>query len=116
MPDYRRHRVAGVLFFTVNLLERSPSDLLVGHIDTLREAVREVPQRWPFRVDGWVVLPDHLCCIWTLPEGDALLPLPSRERVGVTGLAEGDVSHPHPARLRSPPSPVEGEGKRRGSG
>ena len=70
MPEYRRHRVAGgCYFFTENLLERSPNDLLVRNIDTLREAVREVRQRWPFRIDGWVVLPDHLHCIRTLPEG-----------------------------------------------
>jgi putative transposase len=25
----------------------------------------------PFVVEGWVLLPDHLHCIWTLPEGDA---------------------------------------------
>ncbi len=24
----------------------------------------------PFHVEGWVVLPDHLHCIWTLPRGD----------------------------------------------
>ena len=26
---------------------------------------------WPFQVDAWVLLPDHMHCIWTLPEGDA---------------------------------------------
>ena len=25
----------------------------------------------PFRIDGWVLLPDHLHAIWTLPDGDA---------------------------------------------
>lgn len=24
----------------------------------------------PFQVDAWVLLPDHMHCIWTLPEGD----------------------------------------------
>jgi len=24
----------------------------------------------PFHIDTWVVLPDHLHCVWTLPEGD----------------------------------------------
>ena len=24
----------------------------------------------PFTIDGWVLLPDHLHCIWTLPNGD----------------------------------------------
>ena len=25
----------------------------------------------PFEVDAWVVLPDHMHCIWTLPPGDS---------------------------------------------
>ncbi|OGI40241.1 MAG: transposase [Candidatus Muproteobacteria bacterium RBG_16_62_13] len=72
MPDYHRYRVpGGCYFFTVNLLERAPNDLLIRHIDLLRAAVREVRGRWPFVIDGWVVLPDHLHGIWTLPPGDS---------------------------------------------
>ena len=71
MPDYRRYRIpGGCYFFTVNLLERHPNSLLVRHVDLLRETVREVRQRRPFHIDGWVVLPDHLHCIWTLPTED----------------------------------------------
>ena len=71
MPDYRRYRIpGGTYFFTVNLLERYPNDLLIRHIDVLRQAVKETRKRWPFHIDSWVVLPDHLHCIWTLPEGD----------------------------------------------
>jgi len=71
MPDYRRHRVAGgTYFFTVNLLERYPNDLLVRHIDLLRAVVRAVRKKRPFQIDAWVVLPDHLHCVWTLPDGD----------------------------------------------
>jgi putative transposase len=42
----------------------------VRYIHLLREAVRMVRQRRPFHIDAWVVLPDHLHCLWTLPEGD----------------------------------------------
>jgi putative transposase len=74
MPDYRRNRVpGGTFFFTVNLLDRR-SDLLVTHIDLLREAVRRACARAPFRIDAWVVLPDHMHCLWTLPPGDADFP------------------------------------------
>ena len=70
MTDYRRNRVpGGTYFFTVNLLDRH-SDLLVRHIDTLREAVRERRARAPFHIDAWVVLPEHMHCMWTLPPGD----------------------------------------------
>ena len=71
MPDYRRYRIpGGTYFFTVNLLERHPNDLLIRHIDVLRLAIKETRKRWPFHIDSWVILPDHLHCIWTLPEGD----------------------------------------------
>ena len=71
MPDYRRNRVpGGTYFFTVNLLERRRR-LLVEHVDALRAAVRTVRDRQPFHIDVWVVLPDHLHCLWTLPPGDA---------------------------------------------
>ena len=74
MPDYRRNRVpGGTCFFTVNLLDRR-SDLLVTHIEALREAVRAARLRLPFHIDCWVVLPDHMHCIWTLPDGDADFP------------------------------------------
>ena len=66
MPDYRRYRVpGGTYFFTVNLLERYPNDLLVRHVDHLRSVVRAIRRRWPFHVDAWVILPDHLHCVWT---------------------------------------------------
>ncbi len=71
MPDYRRYRIpGGTYFFTVNLLQRRPNDLLIRHIDALRVAVYETRKRRPFHIDAWVVLPDHLHCVWTLPEGD----------------------------------------------
>ncbi len=71
MPDYRRNRIeGGCYFFTVNLLERYQNQLLVQQIDILRDVVRRVRERHPFHIDGWVVLPDHMHCIWTLPKGD----------------------------------------------
>ena len=71
MPNYLRLRVPGAtIFFTVALAERG-SDLLVREIDRLREAVQATRAVRPFAIDAWVVLPDHLHCVWTLPEGDA---------------------------------------------
>ncbi|WP_367155523.1 transposase [Methylomonas sp. HYX-M1] len=70
MPNYRRNRIpGGTYFFTVNLLERK-SALLIEHIAELREAVRATRQQQPFHIDAWVVLPDHMHAIWTLPSGD----------------------------------------------
>jgi putative transposase len=71
MPDYRRLRQPGATwFFTVNLLDRK-SSLLVDQIGEPRRAVHRVKCRRPFRIEAMVILPDHLHCVWTLPEGDA---------------------------------------------
>ena len=59
----------GTYFFTANLLDRR-SRLFITHVDALRNAVRDVRTRAPFHIDAWVVLPDHMHCIWTLPAGD----------------------------------------------
>ncbi len=60
----------GTYFFTVNLADRS-SSLLVERIDALRASVRDVMRTRPFSSVAWVVLPDHMHAIWTLPDGDA---------------------------------------------
>ncbi|MEO8367442.1 MAG: transposase [Pseudoxanthomonas sp.] len=39
-------------------------------VDLLRDSVRKVKQRHPFDILGWVVLPEHMHALWTLPEGD----------------------------------------------
>ena len=71
MPKYKRYRhQGGCYFFTVNLLKRYPNDLLVNQIPLLRESVKRIKVKFPFDIDGWVVLPDHIHCIWTLPDGD----------------------------------------------
>ena len=71
MPNYRRAwHPGGTYFFTVNLLERSGNDLLVRHIDYLRDAVSHVRSNHPFTIHAWVVLPDHLHCVIELPSGD----------------------------------------------
>ena len=71
MPDYVRPNVNGAyVFFTVTLADRG-SDLLVREIAGLRAAVAEVRVERPFEIDAWVVLPDHLHAVWTLPPGDA---------------------------------------------
>jgi putative transposase len=71
MPHYIRAYIPGACyFFTVALLERR-RHLLTEHIDALREAFRTVRKGRPFSIDAIVVLPEHLHCIWTLPEGDA---------------------------------------------
>ena len=76
MPNYRRAFAPGASwFFTVNLLQRRRNDLLLRHVELLRDAVRRVHRDYPFTIDAWVVLPEHMHCVWTLPPGDADYPL-----------------------------------------
>jgi len=71
MPDFHRYRVpGGCYFFTVNLLERRGNTMLTDRIDLLRDAVRRVGRTRPFSIDAWIVLPDHLHAVWTLPPGN----------------------------------------------
>ena len=58
-------------FFTVNLAQKQGNHLLVEQIDLLRKAFQYVKKRHPFGMDAVVIMPNHLHCIWTLPEGDA---------------------------------------------
>jgi putative transposase len=74
MPNYHRNHVPGATYaFTVNLRDRR-SDLLTTQIDHLRAAVHSVRAEHPFTIEAWVVLPDHMHCLWTLPPGDTLYP------------------------------------------
>jgi putative transposase len=75
MTSYRRIYTPGATwFFTVNLAKRNNNALLVDSIEHLRQAFRYVMQRRPFIINAAVVMPDHLHCIWTLPNGDTDYP------------------------------------------
>lgn len=68
LPNYRRSRVkGGTYFFTVNTLNRQ-QELLIRHIDTLRDAFKSVKNRHPYHLDALVILPDHFHMVMTLPQ------------------------------------------------
>jgi len=72
MPEYRRPwTLGGTFFFTVNLWQREGNTLLVDHIDLLRDSVRAVKNNHPFTIHGWVVLPEHMHCLFSLAENEA---------------------------------------------
>ena len=71
MSNYRRTILpGGVFFFTVVTQNRAPLFSTIERVALLRAAFRKVRARKPFTIDAIVVLPDHLHCIWRLPEGD----------------------------------------------
>ncbi|HFO2944332.1 TPA: transposase, partial [Escherichia coli] len=70
MSEYRRYYIkGGTWFFTINLRNRR-SQLLTTQYQTLRNAIVKVKRARPFEINAWVVLPEHMHCIWTLPESD----------------------------------------------
>jgi len=71
MPNYRRIKIEGGCFFVTVCLADQRATTLVDHIGELKEAWHWTKARLPFSSPAWVVLPDHIHCIWKLPEGDA---------------------------------------------
>ena len=120
MSRYLRLKHPGAtLFLTVNLFDRG-SDLLARHIDILRDVARRTKADKPFAIDAWVVLPDHMHCIWTLPEGDAdysnrvgMLKARFSRDLGKLGLVP-DRSGDSPTPQVNPFGAVGGRSKERG--
>jgi putative transposase len=72
MPHYRRANVAGgQYFFTVVTERRQPMLTQPDIRSALRTAIKSVRASYPFTINAWVLLPDHLHAIWTLPDDDA---------------------------------------------
>lgn len=71
MSHYRRAIVpGGSFFFTVVTYRRRPWLAGDGPRAALRDAIERTRDKHPFDIDAWVLMPDHLHCIWTLPPGD----------------------------------------------
>jgi REP element-mobilizing transposase RayT len=69
MPYYRR--IAGTTFFFSVVAYRRRAIFCDDAIrQALNAAIRYVRARHPFCIDAWVLLPDHMHAIWTLPDGD----------------------------------------------
>lgn len=72
MPNYRRAQLPGGTFFFTVVTYRRQTFLCDEDVRTaLRTAIATIRDDRPFVIDGWVLLPDHLHTIWTLPTDDA---------------------------------------------
>ena len=71
MPNYRRIKDATTYFFTIVTHNRLPIFISETARNLLHDAFSLVGERHPFSTDAICLLPDHLHCIWTLPEGDS---------------------------------------------
>jgi putative transposase len=68
---YRRSTAKGAsFFFTVVTHNRRANLCHEANVALLRETFESVTTKHPFTIDAFVLLPDHLHCIWTLPEND----------------------------------------------
>ena len=72
MSRYRRAMAASSSYFFTVVAYRRQSILCDEAIrNALRASIETVRVARPFVIDAWVLLPDHLHCVWTLPDGDA---------------------------------------------
>lgn len=75
MPEFRRaFRPGGTFFFTHVTYKRRRILTTDDARNCLRRAIESARDQYPFEIDAFVLLPDHLHCIWTLPEDDADFP------------------------------------------
>ena len=70
MPNYRRATEGNRYFFTVVTAKRNPIFNDKHNTTLLGDIVRELLLNRPFVINAWVLLPDHMHAIWTLPEKD----------------------------------------------
>jgi len=76
MSSYRRYFIpGGTYFFTVVVHERRPILTTSMARSCIRKAMRTVRKKLPFETVAFVLLPEHLHAVWTLPQGDSDYPL-----------------------------------------
>ena len=69
--EYRRAKVEGrTYFFTLATHNRRPFLCYPDNVELLRQAFQYTMQQHPIEIDAFVLLPDHLHTVWTLPKGD----------------------------------------------
>ena len=71
MKTLRRHYVEGGTYFFTVITNRRRKVLCDPECrQALRNAISHVRKKHPFEIVAWVLLPDHMHCIWTLPDDD----------------------------------------------
>jgi REP-associated tyrosine transposase len=72
MATFRRSITPGATyFFTLVTYRRRPALIDPPFYRALKQSIRAVRETHPFSIEAFVLLPDHLHCIWRLPEGDS---------------------------------------------
>ena len=108
IPNYRRVKSPGATyFFTVVTYERQR--ILCEPVSrvALRDAIHNTQSLHPFLINVWVLLPDHLHCLWTLPDGDydfskrwGMIKSNFTKRMKQVGWASPTENNQSPSRIR----------------
>ncbi|MDY6904845.1 MAG: transposase [Thermodesulfobacteriota bacterium] len=95
--QYRRARTKnGTYFFTLVTMNRHRILTQPEHATLLRNVFKRVMTRHPFTIEAFVLLPDHIHCIWSLPEADG--DYSKRWRLIKSGFSrQCNVAHKHAA-------------------
>lgn len=94
MPNYRRLKQAGgTFFFTLITYKRqqiltSPESRMI-----LKNVIEKTRQKYPFSIEAWVLLPEHIHCIWRLPPSSSNYSM--RWRLIKSGFSRGVKSLYH---------------------
>lgn len=71
MSHYRRANTVGATYFFTAVTYRRRQFLCDEDVRlALRQSIDKVRAKHPFTIDAWVLLPDHIHTIWTLPPND----------------------------------------------
>jgi putative transposase len=71
MPNYHRiHAPGGTYFFTVVTNERLSIFSTESSIILLLNTIEKSQNEYPFEQIAYCIMPDHIHCIWKLPDGD----------------------------------------------
>jgi len=69
--QYRRSQAKGAtFFFTVVTYKRKRILCHEANVVLIKETFQQVIKQHTLRIRAFVLLPDHIHCIWTLPEND----------------------------------------------
>lgn len=72
MPKYiRSYKEGAYYFFTLISYNRRKILCEDDFLIAFKNSIRQVQQQYPFEIIAWVQLPDHIHCIWKMPENDA---------------------------------------------
>ena len=77
-------------------------------LQALRQGIQRTRQTLPFKIEGWVLLPDHLHTIWTLPSDDD-------NYAARWGIIKRQVSKLHSSQWNNPEQISDSRSKRQES-